>query len=106
MPETARVKVLFWYRGIESLGLGYLMSMLTAHGHEVDLIFEPGLDDNTVMNVPALARLNRPHALLERARAFDPDVVCIGAPTNLWQHAARMGELLKRELGVPVVVGG
>jgi len=100
------VRVLFWYRGIESLGLGYLMSMLTSHGHEIDLIFEPGLDDNTVMNVPALARLNRPEALVERARAFNPDLVCIGAPTNLWPHASRMGERLKRELGVPVVVGG
>ncbi|MFM7062934.1 MAG: B12-binding domain-containing radical SAM protein [Actinomycetes bacterium] len=100
------MRVLFWYRGIESLGLGYLMSMLTSHGHEIDLIFEPGLDDNTVMNVPALARLNRPEALVERAKAFQPDLVCIGAPTNLWSHASRMGERLKRELDVPVVVGG
>jgi radical SAM superfamily enzyme YgiQ (UPF0313 family) len=100
------VRVLFWYRGIESLGLGYLMSMLTHHGHEIDLIFEPGLDDNTVFNFPALSRLNRHDALVERARAFDPDLVCIGAPTNLWSHAARMGERLKAELDVPIVVGG
>lgn len=100
------VRVLFWYRGIESLGLGYLMSMLTEHGHEVDLVFEPGLDDNTVFNFPALARLNRHDALVERAKDFDPHVVCIGAPTNLWSHAARMGERLKRELDVPIVVGG
>ncbi len=100
------MRVLFWYRGIESLGLGYLMSMLTHHGHEIDLIFEPGLDDNTVFNFPALARLNRHDALVERAKGFDPDLVCIGAPTNLWSHAARMGERLKTELGVPIVVGG
>jgi len=100
------VRVLFWYRGIESLGLGYLMSMLTHHGHEIDLIFEPGLDDNTVFDMPALARLNRHDALVERAKDFRPDLVCIGAPTNLWSHAARMGERLKRELGVPIVVGG
>ncbi len=100
------VRVLFWYRGIESLGLGYLMSMLTHHGHEIDLIFEPGLDDNTVFDMPALARLNRHDALVERAKDFRPDLVCIGAPTNLWSHAARMGERLKRELDVPIVVGG
>jgi radical SAM superfamily enzyme YgiQ (UPF0313 family) len=82
------------------------MSMLTHHGHEVDLIFEPGLDDNTVFNFPALARLNRHDALVERAKGFKPDLVCIGAPTNLWSHAARMGERLKAELGVPIVVGG
>ena len=100
------VRVLFWYRGIESLGLGYLMSMLTHHGHEIDLIFEPGLDDNTVFDMPALARLNRHDALVERAKDFRPDLVCIGAPTNLWSLAARMGERLKRELDVPIVVGG
>lgn len=100
------MRVLFWYRGIESLGLGYLMSMLTHHGHEVDLIFEPGLDDNTVFNMPALARLNRHDALVQRAREFDPDLVCIGSVTNLWSHAARMGERLKRELDVPIMVGG
>lgn len=100
------MRVLFWYRGIESLGLGYLMSMLKHHGHEVDLIFEPGLDDNTVFNFPALARLNRHDALVERARDFDPDLFCIGSVTNLWGHAAVIGERIKRELGVPVLVGG
>ena len=40
------MRVLFYYRGIESLGIGYLMSMLSHAGHHVDLIFEPGLDDN------------------------------------------------------------
>ena len=33
------VRVLFYYRGIENLGVGYLMSMLRYHGHEIDLIF-------------------------------------------------------------------
>jgi anaerobic magnesium-protoporphyrin IX monomethyl ester cyclase len=106
LTEADVVRVLFWYRGIESLGLGYLMSMLTHHGHEVDLIFEPGLDDNTVFNMPALSRLNRHDALVERAKDFAPDLVCIGAVTNLWAPAAKMGERLKRELDVPVMVGG
>jgi radical SAM superfamily enzyme YgiQ (UPF0313 family) len=101
-----QMRVLFYYRGIESLGIGYLMSVLKHHGHLVDLIFEPGLDDNGYMRVPPLRAFNRPDALLERARAFGPDLVCIGAPTNLWPHASRMAERLKRELAVPVVVGG
>src|SRR5690606_18414302 len=37
------MRVLFYYRGIENLGVGYLMSMLKQHGHEIDLIFDPGL---------------------------------------------------------------
>ena len=100
------MRVLFYYRGIESLGIGYLMSMLTAHGHEVDLLFEPGLDDNMYVRVPALKVLNRPEALMERARAFDPDLVCIGSPTNMWPHAERMAIRLRQELGVPILIGG
>lgn len=100
------MRVLFYYRGIESLGVGYLMSMLKHHGHTVDLIFEPGLDDNGYVRVPQFKWFNRPEALMERARAFDPDLIAIGSPTNLWPHASKMAERLKRELGVPLVVGG
>jgi radical SAM superfamily enzyme YgiQ (UPF0313 family) len=100
------LRVLFWYRGIESLGVGYLMSMLKHHGHQVDLVFEPGLDDNGYVRVPQLKWFNRPEALMERAKAFDPDLVCIGSPTNLWPHASAWARRFKRELGVPIVVGG
>lgn len=102
----APMRVLFYYRGIESLGVGYLMSMLKHHGHQVDLVFEPGLDDNGYVKVPALGWFNRTDALVERAKAFDPDLIAIGSPTNLWPHASRMGKRLKAELGVPLVVGG
>ena len=100
------MRVLFWYRGMENLGIGYLMSMLKAHGHEVDLIFEPGLDDNGWLRLPPLAWFNRTEALMERAKGFKPDLVAIGSPTNLWPHASRAAERLKAELGVPVLVGG
>ena len=98
--------MLFYYRGIESLGLGYLMSMLTEHGHEVDLLFEPGLDDNGYVRAPFLAALNRTEALVERARGFDPDLIAIGSPTNMWPHASRMAKRLKDEFDKPVLIGG
>jgi anaerobic magnesium-protoporphyrin IX monomethyl ester cyclase len=100
------VRVLFYYRGIESLGVGYLMSMLKHNGHEIDLIFDPGLDDNLFLKAPHLAWMNRHEALLERARAFRPDIVAMGSPTNIWPFASKMAEKLKHALGVPIVVGG
>ncbi|MCU1497023.1 MAG: Fe-S oxidoreductase [Acidimicrobiales bacterium] len=105
-PGWRPQRVLFYYRGIESLGVGYLMSMLKHHGHLVDLIFEPGLDDNGYVRVPQFKHFNRTDALMERARAFNPDLVAIGSPTNLWPHASKMAARLKRELGVPIVLGG
>jgi radical SAM superfamily enzyme YgiQ (UPF0313 family) len=100
------MRVLFYYRGIENLGVGYLMSMLKANGHEIDLIFDPGLDDNLFIKAPHLAWLNRHEALLERAKAFRPDLVAMGVLTNLWPFAAKMAEKLKESIGVPILVGG
>ena len=100
------MRVLFYYRGIESLGIGYLMSMLSHAGHHVDLIFEPGLDDNGYLNIAALDRLNQRAALLERAKAFKPDLIAIGATTHMWSHAARWARLFKENLDAPVLVGG
>ncbi len=100
------MRVLFYYRGIENLGVGYLMSMLKTHGHEIDLIFDPGFDDNLFLKAPALKWMNRHEALLERAKAFNPDLVAIGALTNLWPFAEQMATKLKQTLGVPIVVGG
>ncbi len=100
------MRVLFYYRGIENLGVGYLMSMVRSHGHEIDLIFDPGLDDNLFLKAPHLAWMNRHEALLERAKAFNPDLVAIGSLTNLWPFASKMAEKLKQTLGKPILVGG
>jgi radical SAM superfamily enzyme YgiQ (UPF0313 family) len=100
------MRVLFYYRGIENLGVGYLMSMLKAHGHEIDLIFDPGLDDNLFVKMPHLAWMNRHEALLERAVAFRPDLIAMGCLTNLYPFVRVMAAKLKQKLGVPIVVGG
>lgn len=100
------MRVLFYYRGIENLGVGYLMSMLKHHGHEIDLIFDPGLDDNLFLKAPQLAWMNRHEALLERAAAFKPDLVAMGCLTNLYPFVKVMARKLKERLGVPIIVGG
>ncbi len=100
------MRVLFYYRGIENLGVGYLMSMLRHHGHEIDLIFDPGLDDNLFLKAPQLAWLNRHEALLERAVAFRPDLIAMGSLTNLWPFCSTMAAKLKEKIGAPILVGG
>jgi len=101
------MRVLFYYRGIENLGVGYVMSMLRAHGHQVDLIFDPGLDDNLFVKFPHLAWLNHHQGLLERAVAFQPDIIAMGCLTNLYPFAAKMAEMLKAKMPeVPILMGG
>jgi len=101
------MRVLFYYRGIENLGVGYCMSMLKAHGHEIDLIFDPGLDDNLFIKFPQLAWVNRHQELLERAKGFKPDLVAMGCLTNLYPFATKMAEKLKETMPeVPILMGG
>src|SRR5437667_9900420 len=82
------------------------MSMLRHHGHEIDLIFDPGLDDNLFLKAPHLAWLNRHEALLERAVAFRPDLIAMGSLTNLWPFCSTMAAKLKQPIGAPLSVGG
>src|SRR5438552_11777263 len=82
------------------------MSMPKHHGHTVDLIFDPGLDDNLFLKAPHLAWLNRHEALLERAVAFKPDLIAMGCLTNLYPFVSKMAEKLKEKIGVPILVGG
>lgn len=101
------MRVLFYYRGIENLGVGYCMSMLKANGHEIDLIFDPGLDDNLFVKFPQLAWVNRHQELLERAKSFKPDLVAMGCLTNLYPFASKMAEKLKETMPeVPILMGG
>ena len=100
------MRVLFYYRGVESLGVGYLMSMLKHNGHEIDLIFDPGLDDNLFLKAPFLAWLNRDQALMERAKAFQPDLICVSVLTNIYPFVRKWCRRLKEEIGVPILAGG
>jgi anaerobic magnesium-protoporphyrin IX monomethyl ester cyclase len=104
--REASMKVLFYYRGIESLGVGYLMSYLREQGHEVKLIFDPGLDNNLFMQFGFMEKLNQYDHLLKRAREFSPDIVAVSILTNIYQPINKMIKRFKEELGVPIIAGG
>ena len=100
------MKILFYYRGSTSLGIQYLSSMLKKGGHEVQLLFDPGVDDNLFIRWRALQKLNRYDKLLAKACKFPPDLVAFSVPSNLYPFVENMAALLKRELKVPAIAGG
>ncbi|GAX59199.1 Fe-S oxidoreductase [Candidatus Scalindua japonica] len=100
------MKVLFYYRGIESIGVEYLMSYLKMKGHNVELIFDPGLDDNHFLKLKFMKKFNQYESLLEKAKSFDPDIIAVSIPTNLYPFVNRIIPLLKKELPVPIIAGG
>jgi len=100
------MKVLFYYRGIENLGIEYLMSYLKTKGHQVGLLFDPGLDDNLFLKLGFMKRFNQYKYLVEKAKNFKPDILAFSIPTNLYPFFNEIIPILKRELSVPIIAGG
>ncbi len=100
------MRVLFYARGVEQLGVGYLMSYLEKMGHKVELIFDPGLDNNLYYRLGALKFLNRWSSLIQDAVDWKPDLVAFLAVTNIFPFALQFARKLKARLDVPFVFGG
>jgi anaerobic magnesium-protoporphyrin IX monomethyl ester cyclase len=100
------MRVLFFHRNAEWLGIEYLSSALKKAGHETDLIFDPGSGD-VEYKFEFLDRFSDLRAkMIERARAFKPDLVAFSCLTNLYPWVSQMAHMVKTELRVPVIVGG
>ena len=100
------MRVLFYYRCFESVGIEYLVGALEAAGHETELLFEPGFDDTTYFRFPAAAALNRRGRLLRRAEEFDPDLLAFSMPSNYFPHVSSLAALLRTRIEAPSVAGG
>ncbi|GAX59198.1 Fe-S oxidoreductase [Candidatus Scalindua japonica] len=100
------MRVLFYYRGIEAPGVEYLMSYLKMKGHQVGLLFDPGLDDNLFLKLKFMKRFNQYEYLLEKARDFKPDILAFSIVTNIYPFINAILPTLKKELSVPVIAGG
>jgi anaerobic magnesium-protoporphyrin IX monomethyl ester cyclase len=100
------MRVLFHVRALDSLGVGYLMSVLEAKGHDVELLFDPGVDDNQFYRLPALRPFNHWNASIARAAGWKPDLVAFSTFSNNWTYALEFARRLKRRCDVPFVFGG
>ncbi len=100
------MKVLFYYRGRESLGIEYLSAVLKQAGHQVDLIFDPGLDNNFYWKSKMLKSLHNEELMIQRAEKFSPDLVAFSSTTSEYPIVSRIAHIMKKRLGVPIIVGG
>ncbi len=100
------MRVLFYVRGMEYLGVGYLMSYLEQQGHSTGLLFDPGIDNNLFYRLPILKPFNRWDRLLKEAEEFSPDLVAVSAFTNVYPFALEFLRKLKKRIDAPVVFGG
>ena len=100
------MKILFYYRGSEQLGIEALTGILKREGHQVGLLFDPGADNVFYFQLPILERLRIEDRLVKQAIEFQPDVVAFSCLTNLYPYVKSIANRLKQHLNVPFVIGG
>lgn len=100
------MRVLFFYHGYEHIGIESLSAYLKERGHEVGLVFDPGIGTNFLVDFPVFDLLIPRRRLTEAAVRFAPDLVAIGAVTNSYGITKDFTQRVKEVLDVPTIIGG
>lgn len=101
------MKILFYYRDSENIGMEYLSSVLKKEGHETELIFKTGTGSKFGMvTFKSFKKLDEDQKLIQKAKQFSPDILAFGCETDLYQDTLQMARKLKHVLNVPTIIGG
>ena len=78
------MKILFYYREGEHLGIGYISAVLKEAGHEVELLFDSGMDTKFgVVKINSFKIKNNNvllnERLFEKAEEFSPDLMAFSS---------------------------
>ena len=102
------MRVLFYYRGSEHIGLESIMAYIQSKGHLVELIYEPALGDNGYIDIPWLNNFfYNDELVVNKALRFKPDLICFSAITNLYMPIKSLARKFKEIMpDIPIIVGG
>ncbi len=100
------MRVLFYYRGSEQLGIEAMSALLKQEGHEVGLLYDPGADNVFYFESPIFKHLKVEDRLVKQAIEYQPDIVAFSCITNLYPYEKSIAKRLKQHLDVPFVMGG
>jgi len=100
------MKILFLAKGQESFSIECLSASLKRAGHEVDLLFDPGLDDLLGFMDFTFLKTDNDEQYIKRIKKFDPDLICFSVLTNLYSFVREKAALIKRHFSVPILAGG
>ena len=101
------MNVLFIVSEFESLGVEYLSSVLKAHGHVTDLIFDPRLFADSLISISRLQKVFDNDALVrKKLERFDPDLIGFSVNSVNYEWACRLSRKIKSWCDVPIAFGG
>ncbi|MDD4910426.1 MAG: radical SAM protein [Candidatus Omnitrophica bacterium] len=100
------MKVLFFHRNAEWLGIEYLSSVLKNAGHQTELLFDPGSGDIEYRFKVLDRFFDVGEKMVRRAEEYSPDLIAFSCLTNLYPWVSKMAGLIKQRMDVPIIVGG
>lgn len=100
------MKILFFAKGQESISIEYLSAALKKSGHQVDLAFDPGLDDILGFLDFKLLELRNNAWFLKKISDFQPNLICFSCLTNLYAFVKEKAAVIKKHFNIPIAVGG
>jgi len=98
------MRVLFYARGEEHLGVELLSAVLQRAGHTTGLVFDPGFDDVFLTHSRAGERVLE--HLVDQALDFQPDLVALSTMTLSYHAVRSFAQRLRRRRHIPTVAGG
>ena len=102
------MRVLFYYRGSEHIGVESIIAYLKSKGHLVELIFEPAIGENGFIDIPLIDKIfYNDEMILNKAIRFKPDLIAFSTITNLYMPVKKLAKKFKEVMPkVPIIVGG
>ncbi|UCD85140.1 MAG: B12-binding domain-containing radical SAM protein [Deltaproteobacteria bacterium] len=103
------MKVVFVYKGSESLGIEYLSSFLKNKGHQTELVFDPAVfSSDRGRDSKFLARMFRNYQdkVIEKVISANPDLIAFSAYTANYRWSLDLAQKIKDKKRIPIVFGG
>ncbi len=100
------MRIVFACSAFELLGVGYMSALLKERGHDVRLVFDPGLFDDTFSYNPRMARLfSYQQNTIKQILELEPDLLAFSVVRATSQWAIEVATEVKQHLEVPTVFG-
>lgn len=99
------MRVLFYARGEEHLGIELLSAVLRREGHTTGLVLDPGFEDVFFLRSPDDGA-RRTERLVDQALAFRPDLVALSTMTLGYRAARAFARRLRARARILTVAGG
>ncbi|MFH2145766.1 MAG: radical SAM protein [Candidatus Omnitrophota bacterium] len=101
------MKVCFVAKEAESLGIECLSSFLKQNGHEVYLVYDPALFDDTIFRFGRFKKFFSYTAeAIELICRGNPDVICFSVLSDTLEWAYNVARKIKQRSQAPIIFGG